>query len=1144
MNTHAPFSFSYRLIGSQALNAFGDHCAKIVVSALIAALFPERQAAVWVGLVSFLYIAPYILFAPFAGRMTRRFSKVAVVRGSLLLQMGAMGGLAASAWLGSFAGVLVSLAVVAGQSCFLAPARNALLKDLCGSAKLGMMMGLLGLAGVGATLAGLALGGWSFDILWAFWDSPWVAASQVAGVSAAMAFLAYVVVSQIRSDDDGEMASSESFVSVFRELASRPTLRWSSLGLAWFYGVGAMLVMILLQDGRWDHGQEVGAASQGGLMAALLGLGVAVGSGAAAFLNRKRIEVGLSFAGVAGIAAFAPLAAICWDSDLLSSAGVVLLGFSGGLFVTPLNALLLATARDEVRASTIAANNLVINLVTGFFIAITAGMGYVGVSPAAQLWVVAGTSFVVVGLMTYLVPESLVRLALLTFVRVFYPTKLRGLRNIPEKGGALLVANHVSYADAALIYAASPRPVRFIGTAEFLRYPLLRWAYRRFNVIAVSPEKAKEAVSKTVTALQEGAVVCVFPEGALTRTGMIMTFQKGAELMARLAKVPVVPACIDGMWGSILSFADKPFRYRWGKPLRRSLRIAFGPALGVGKASTSAMKDAVMKLGYECFSDREELKASLGETVWRELAKRPLARRLTDRGVGLAGLRNVSLMAASLSFAKLMRQEKTPRRIGILLPPGLAGFASNIGALWAGVSPVNLNPTAGEDSFASMLRQADLDTVLTSRRIAEKFPELPMRGVKAIFVEDMQASLKRIDSLLASLATLVLPASWVAKLVGISSRGGDREATLLFSSGSSAEPKGIPLSHRNLLANATQLSECYLMRSTDTVLSNLPLFHSFGVTGGLWLPLLKGMKIVATPSPLLVKENVTAVREEGVSVMLGTPTFLRGYLRKASAEDFASVRITVAGAEKLPTSLAEDWERRFGSKILEGYGLTECAPVVSANCLHSRAVRGRFADRQSGYVEGSVGRPVPGIWVRIVDEADTAKVLETGRSGLILVKGPNVFRGYLDVSENASRFVGDGWLNTGDVGRLEDDGCLRIEGRLSRFSKVGGEMVSHHQVEDAVRRAYPEFEVAESEELFVGSRPCPKKGEQLVLLARRALDCVELTRRLRALGMPNLWIPQTVSQVSRLPRLGTGKLDLKGCLAICAAREDRQMADA
>ena len=1135
MNAASSSSASYRLVLSQGLNAFGDHLAKIVASSLVAATFAEAQAAVWVGIISFLYIAPYVVLAPVTARLTRRFPKTWIVRACMLTQSVSMAGLALSAWLHSFEGVIVLLVVVAAQSSLLAPARNSLMKEYAGIGKIGQMMGLLGLAGVGATLLGLAFGGWSFDRFWEAYGTPWTATALVAGFACLSALGAYFVVHGLPCGGKEETEGNGSFTHVVKELVSRPVLRWSSLGLAWFYGVGAMLMMILLQDGRWDHEREAGAASQGGGMAALLGLGVALGSGLAALGCRKRIEVGLSFIGAIGLAIATPIVSWVWGNEWLSSFGVVVLGIFGGMFAAPLNALLVASARDNDRSATIAANNLVINLVTGIFILIASLLGYLGWSPQTQLLIVAGTGLVVVAWMSWIVPESLVSILLHSIVRVLHPTRVRGIENLPTEGGALLVSNHVSYLDAILIYSVSNRPVRFLGTNEMLRAPFMRWMYRKFNVIPVSSKRAREAISKSVDALKAGDLVCIFPEGVLTRTGMMMPFKRGAELIARLAEVPVVPVYLDGVWSSSLSLADWSMRRRTGISWRPAIGISFGEPISVGEASIHAMRDRIMKLGYEAFSGREELDVSLGYSALISLKKRPLATRLIDQSLGGTRFRNISVLVAGLLCSRIIKNKVNTRRVGLLLPPGLLGFAMNLGALWAGHSATNLNPTVNPDSFRSMIRKAGLDTVITSRKLLAKFDCLPLEETRVLFVEDLVAALKGPRSVFLALLSLAVPARFFARMMKITDRGGDREASLLYSSGSSAEPKGIALSNRNLKANVAQLSEICMMRTDDVILSNLPLFHSFGLNGGFWFPLLKGMRIVATASPLQTKANVEAIRRESVTVMLGTPTFLRSYLQRAEERDLESLRLTIAGAEKLPESFAESWEERFGSPILEGYGLTECAPVIAANSMQSRKLFWSYSVDQSGNHMGTVGRILPGVWIQIVDRNDSTKVLGPGEEGLIVLKGPNVFRGYLDVSLNHDRFLEDGWFNTGDIGRLDKNGCLRIEGRVSRFAKIAGEMVSHQSVELAIEKVYPRSDKTTGQRFFVVSKPCPRKGEALVLIANQSVDMSELARRLRSQGTPNLWMPDSVVVVGELPCLGSGKIDLRRCVDLCAA---------
>ncbi|MEM9160731.1 MAG: MFS transporter, partial [Verrucomicrobiota bacterium] len=487
----------YTLVGAQALNSFSDHVCKIVASGLVAATMPEHRAAVWVGIVSFLYIVPYIVLAPFFGKLTRKWSKSALVRFSYGLQLGATGVIGVGAWIESFGLMVAGLAGVAAQSGVLAPARNALMKDLVGDKRIGQFMGLLELAGISATLAGLAMGGWSFDALWQWAGSPWNAVAYAAMGSMVFATIALIAILGVRSDKDVLDTNSVFFGSIVKEIVAKPALRWTVLGLTWFYGAGVMIVMILMQHGRWEHGQNVGAASDGGMLAATLGVGAALGSGVAALLCRRRIEIGWSFIGAIGMMVFLPLTSMAWEHDVWAKMGIFVSGFMAGLFSAPLNGLFVALSRDDARASTLAAGNLFMNLGCAAFVGLQVFLTRVlEWGPDAQLMLMGVMSVFVVIWMSYLVPESLIRVALLSVMKVVYPMKVRNLARLPEKGGVLMISNHVTFADAAILYAASNRPVRFIGGPSSFKFPMIKWAYKRFNVINISSGKAKEAITK------------------------------------------------------------------------------------------------------------------------------------------------------------------------------------------------------------------------------------------------------------------------------------------------------------------------------------------------------------------------------------------------------------------------------------------------------------------------------------------------------------------------------------------------------------------------------------------------------------------------------------------------------------------------
>ncbi|MES2694753.1 MAG: AMP-binding protein, partial [Verrucomicrobiota bacterium] len=376
------------------------------------------------------------------------------------------------------------------------------------------------------------------------------------------------------------------------------------------------------------------------------------------------------------------------------------------------------------------------------------------------------------------------------------------------------------------------------------------------------------------------------------------------------------------------------------------------------------------------------------------------------------------------------------------------------------------------------------------------------------------------------LAAWVLPNQWCATLAGLPKHGDNDEAGLLFTSGSSGEPKGVVLSHRNILANCAQISSLSILPEECTLLGCLPIFHSFGFTVTLWYPLMRGCCVVTVPSPLETRKIIDAIREEAATVLLGAPTFVRPILKKAESGELRSLDLIVTGAEKLPDDLHKGFLEAFHIEILQGYGLTETTPATNINQPHPPIVASTN-EPQVGKLLGSVGRMMPGMTARIMDP-DTGNFLPLTETGVVLFKGANVFNGYLDDPEKTKAAFRDGWFVTGDLGRFDDDGFLRIEGRLSRFSKIGGEMVPHGTVEQKIAEVFG-WEATEAPVVFVVGVPDATKGEALVLLTSQDVTPEALRTKLSEAGVPNLWVPKIVKRVEKIPMLGTGKTDLKRC---------------
>ncbi len=510
----------------------------------------------------------------------------------------------------------------------------------------------------------------------------------------------------------------------------------------------------------------------------------------------------------------------------------------------------------------------------------------------------------------------------------------------------------------------------------------------------------------------------------------------------------------------------------------------------------------------------------LGRESFLALARAPGRLFLVDRMSRRREVRRGFLLALGWMLSRRICRETQKRRVGIVFPPGLGACVANLAVVLAGKVPVNLNFTLGPSVVRACMEKADLDCLLTAQAVRSRMPEFPWpEDVAVVDVVDALRELPKWRTLVLLAGIHCLPAGWLAGWLRLPRAGGAEEAGLLFTSGSSGDPKGVVLSHRNILGNCAQIASAGLITREERVIANLPVFHSFGFTVTLWCPILSGCRIVSLPSPLEVKRAAEAIEEESATVLIGTPTFLRPYLKRVDAEKLESLRYVVAGAEKTPEGFADAWEEKFGGAYLEGYGLTETSPVVCVNT-------------PEGNRRGSVGRLLPGMEARFLDP-ETMDELATGSAGILALRGRNIFEGYLEEPARTAEVLKDGWFITGDLARMDADGFLHIEGRLSRFSKIGGEMVPHGTIEETLIQA---LGLGESEVplLAVSARADAAKGEALVLLSAVELEAETVREKLTASGFGNLWIPREIVRVEVIPRLATGKLDLRAIQALAS----------
>ena len=686
-------------------------------------------------------------------------------------------------------------------------------------------------------------------------------------------------------------------------------------------------------------------------------------------------------------------------------------------------------------------------------------------------------------------------------VRLAYRFRVHHRDRVPSTGPALIVCNHVTRFDWVLLVVASPRRLHFAAS-----------------------------VDAAAQILNAGHVVLVFPEGETTRNGQFLPFGQGVGeiLQATSVDVPVVPAHLDNLWGSLWSWSGgRVFWKRMERPLRRDVAVMFGVPLAKS-ATVAEIRAAVVETGaHNAVAQSAYLLPPVRKFVRTACRFGYLFRTAcTDLATGTERqLTWAKLLVGAWSLASWLKPRLGPEpNVGIWLPTGLGSTLANASLALLGKTTVNLNYTAGAGPVQSAVHQAGVTTVVTAKRFLHKMPLNLPPSVTVVLLEDALAGISPRSRLVKYLAVVLLPGWFVDRvLLGLGEIGLDDVLTVLFSSGSTGEPKGVMLSHRNVAANVESFRRGIPFYETDRFLVTLPFFHSFGYTVCLWTTLEVGMETVYYPDPRAAKELGELCKKYACTILVGTATFLRFYLRRTGADDLKSLRLIVCGAEKLPVKLSEEFAARFGVYPYEGYGVTELAPIVGFNLPPTTA----GGMTQSAHVPGTVGQPIPGVCVKTFDP-ETLAPLPHGEEGLLGCLGANVMRGYLNSPEKTAAVVRHGWYVTGDVGRVEDTGFVRITGRVSRFAKIAGEMVPLERLDEEMHDL---LSAAGERRLAVAAAPDEKRGERIVVLH---LPCVtahlpDLFAKLRKKGLPNLWIPdgRDCHVVESFPELSTGKLDLK-----------------
>ena len=1112
------------LFVTNLLGVFNDNIFKtallVLASYTIYSAAPDK-AALLGTVATGVFVLPFFLVSALAGQLADSWDRTRLVRLVKLAEVAIMALGLLGFWTQSIGVLLCALFLMGVHSSVYGPLKYAILPRQLRPGEILGATGVMEAGGFVAILAGQLAAGTV---------QPWeagVIACALAGVGLAASLLILPSPGAASSARVELNVPAVSWRLVRNAMAIRPV--WSAiLAIAWFYALGAVLLgeLIPLVKGVLHAGQDVAV-----LFLTLFSVGVALGSllvnrllkgeVSARFVPASALLLGVFLLDLAfAVGGFRPAAQDVGIAGFVASFSawrilfdLAAMALSGGVFVIPLYAVLQKDSPDQERSRILAANNIVTAGLTVVAILMAAGLLKLGVG-IAGLIAAMGLSALAVAVAACLgappkllrtLAQTLPRALVRALLRLLYRVEVSGLEHAPKPGqGAVVVCNHVSYLDGLLIGAFLPgRPSFALHTAIYKVWwmqPILPF-FDAFPVDVTNPLAAKAMIA----AVREGRTVVMFPEGRITVTGALMKVFAGPAMVADKTGAPIIPLRIDGP------------QYTAFSHLKGKLRLRALP-----KIRLSVLAPRRLELDAEpSFRKRRALAA---EQLYATMSEMTFATTDTDRTLyqALLDARTVhgrkapaveDVQRKPLSFDKLLIGARVlgnalcegtaeGEAVGVMLPNVNPAIATFFALQRYGRVCAMLNYTAGPANLQAACDEAEIATVVSSHAFVEQakleavVARLEDSGRRMVWLEEVAEGIgtwTRLGGLIAERT---------AGRLERRRRDADTPAVILFTSGSEGAPKAVVLSSRNILANIAQVAARVDFNPTDRVLNALPIFHSFGLTGATLLPILSGVRTLLYPNPLHYATVTAFAYDANATILFGSDTFLAGYAKVAQPYDFRSVRYIFAGAEAVKPETRAVYYDKFGLRLLEGYGATECAPVIAVNTpMHFKA--------------GSVGQLLPGMEHRL----EPVEGIEAG--GRLVVRGPNVMAGYYRAeAPGVLEPPRDGWYDTGDIVEIDEGGFVMIRGRAKRFAKIGGEMVSLGAVEGYARALWPDAEHA------VVARPDPRKGEALVLFTtRQGADARGLQAWARDHGVAELFLPREVKVVDALPLLGTGKPD-------------------
>lgn len=1122
------------------LNSFIDLGHKVLIQNTLYHTLSANQFSFMSSMMNALILLPFLLLFTPSGFIADKFKKVRVLR---LTAAAAIPLTIIATWCyyhGEFIFAFVITLLLAIQSTLNSPAKYGYIRELFNTSLLAKANAVVQTVAILAILAGTLVFSVLFDhfiqhmgIKLNYNQSDILKAFAPAGYLLILSAILETGLTYLLPEKSAaDAASTYRVKGYFRgqylkqyvtEITRSPLIFFCVIGLGIFWGINQVILA--------SYGAYLKAFAHNPsalfVQTALVvgGLGILIGATYAGRVSRGFIEKG--FIPTAAIGLCICLFILC---HITHRPTILLLffiyGIFGGMLVVPLNALIQYSAKRQNLGKVMAANNFVQTIFMLSFLLVN--MLFISSEGNVRYFLYCMILIAIIATIyaVYKLPQALIRYILFFAFSRSYRLSVNGLDNLPTSGAVLLLGNHISLLDWAILQVASPRPIRFVMEKMHYDKWYFRWMLEKMGIIPIVADNKPAAYNAAQHALNNGEVVAMFPEGQLCQNGQLGQFHDDFVPIIAKTEATIIPFYLLGLWGTSTTFATQHYK-RLSKLRTRPVSVTFGPAID-GLISAARVKQKVTQLSINAW---KIYVASLGTIpeLWIDRVKQiPNSTALID-SMGL-NLTNIQLLSTVLymgfQWRKLLRKQN---RVGILLPAGAAGIIANLTILFRGKTVVNLNYTSSQETLLNAIAEADIKTIITAKAFIKKLEQKGysltkvLQNVDTMYLEDYRKPTRKLVIFAFMVFVRLTPLLLLDWLL-VRKHNTTRTAAILFSSGSEAKPKGIELSHQNIIGNAKQISSIFNIEEHDKMLSVLPLFHAFGLTATTIMPLLEGTPVVCHPDPTDVANVAKLIEKYQVTIMCATSTFLGMYCRnrKISSAMLQSLRLVIAGAEKLSTQVRKDFKEKFGLEIYEGYGATEVAPVASANLpdvAASEIWQGQVTQKL-----GTVGLPVPGTAFKIVDP-ETMQTLPVNTEGMILIGGTQVMKGYLnDPSRTRQALIpADNytWYITGDKGKLDEDGFLTIVDRYSRFAKVGGEMVSLGLVEQKIEKILNDPDA----EVMAIAVPDAKKGEKIILLYHGTLDPKMVRTQMLAEPGNNLLLPADYVHVDAIPKLGSGKKD-------------------